>query len=64
LLTVAPSLPAESRCALILPDGGAGYLRTIYDDDWVAGRLGCSADELATLSASERPEPDPQPAAA
>jgi 2,3-diaminopropionate biosynthesis protein SbnA len=57
LLTVAPSLPAGSRCALILPDGGAGYLDTIYDDDWVAGRLGCSAGELAALTSTDRAEP-------
>jgi cysteine synthase A len=64
LLTVAPSLPAGRRCALILPDGGAGYLDTIYHDDWVTERLGCSAAELAGLIAIEGAEPDPQPAAA
>ena len=37
---------------------------TIYDDDWVAGKLGCSADELAALTATERAAPDAQPAAA
>jgi cysteine synthase A len=64
LLSVAPALPAGSRCALILPDGGAGYLDTIYDDDWVAGKLGCTSDELAGLTATGRAEPDPEPAAA
>ena len=64
LLAVAPSLPARSRCALILPDGGAGYLGTIYDDDWVASRLGCAAVELAALTSAARAEPDPEPAAA
>ena len=64
LLSVAPSLPPGSRCALILPDGGAGYLETIYDDDWVAARLGCPADELGALTASGRSERDPEPAPA
>jgi 2,3-diaminopropionate biosynthesis protein SbnA len=34
-------------CALILPDGGSGYLETVYDDAWVARALGCRSDELA-----------------
>ncbi len=63
LLAVAPGLPAGSRCALVLPDGGSGYLQTIYDDDWVAGRLGRSADELCRLLGDERSQPEP-PAAA
>ncbi len=61
LLAVVPSLPAGSRCALILPDGGAGYLDTIYNDDWVAGRLGRSADELREAIAPSEPEPEPEP---
>jgi cysteine synthase A len=64
LLKLPPVQPAGSRCALILPDGGAGYLDTIYDDDWVAGKLGCSTDELAALASTDRAEPDPEPAAA
>jgi len=47
LESVAPRLPDGSRCVLILPDGGAGYLRTVYDDDWVAQRLGLSPQDLA-----------------
>ena len=43
----------------ILPDGGAGYLDTVYDDEWVAGELGCSADELAALTAPTAPDPTP-----
>lgn len=38
-----------SRCALILPDGGAGYLDTVYDDGWVARELGCDPARLAAL---------------
>lgn len=52
LLALAPQLPAASRCALVFPDGGAGYLRTIYDDAWVADALGCPAGTLGALVAS------------
>jgi 2,3-diaminopropionate biosynthesis protein SbnA len=41
-----PSIEPGARCAIILPDGGAGYLDTVYDDEWVAAELGCPADEL------------------
>jgi cysteine synthase A len=47
LEAVAPQLPDGSRCALIFPDGGAGYLRTVYDDDWVAETFGLSLQHLA-----------------
>lgn len=47
--SLAPQMPDGSRCALILPDGGAGYLETIYDDDWVAGRLGRTPADVAAL---------------
>jgi 2,3-diaminopropionate biosynthesis protein SbnA len=40
-------LPAGSRCVAILADGGAGYLTTVYDDDWVQRELGCSRETLA-----------------
>jgi len=56
---VAQTMPAASRCALIFPDGGAGYLRTIYDDAWVADTLGCSADDLCALVAADSREPTP-----
>jgi 2,3-diaminopropionate biosynthesis protein SbnA len=49
LAAVAPSLPTGSRCALIFPDAGAGYLDTVFDDDWVAHELGCPPDRLAEL---------------
>ena len=65
LLLLAPSLPAGSRCALIFPDGGAGYLQTIYDDGWVAGRLGRSLDKLGNVVCRDRfadPEHEPAPA--
>jgi N-(2-amino-2-carboxyethyl)-L-glutamate synthase len=53
LESVAPFLPAGSRCALIFPDGGAGYLGTVYDDGWVADTLGVDAEDLAALVAGE-----------
>jgi 2,3-diaminopropionate biosynthesis protein SbnA len=47
LASLAPQLPDGSRCALVFPDGGAGYLRTVYDDEWVAATLGYTPGELA-----------------
>ncbi|HEY1538906.1 MAG TPA: 2,3-diaminopropionate biosynthesis protein SbnA [Solirubrobacteraceae bacterium] len=57
LETLAPQMAAGSRCALILPDGGRGYLRTVYDDDWVRETLGCPADELAAMVRAVAAEP-------
>lgn len=37
---IAPEIPADSTCVLILPDGGDRYLETIYDDAWVRDRFG------------------------
>ena len=59
LLAEAQTMPAASRCALIFPDGGAGYLQTIYHDAWVADTLGCSAGELGALVAAGGREPTP-----
>jgi len=47
LAGLAPTLAPGTRCAIILHDGGTGYLRTVYDDAWVEAELGCGADELA-----------------
>lgn len=44
---LAPEMVPGSRCALIFPDGGAGYLETVYDDEWVRRELGCEAATLA-----------------
>ncbi len=55
LRSMAPHMADGSRCALIFPDGGAGYLRTIYDDDWVAARLGRSADAIAARIGAQQP---------
>lgn len=46
---VAGTLPSRSRCVAILADGGSAYLETVYDDAWVAERLGCDARELDRL---------------
>jgi 2,3-diaminopropionate biosynthesis protein SbnA len=48
---VSASLPSGARCAAILPDGGAGYLETVYDDCWVERELGCRPRRLAALVA-------------
>ncbi len=53
LEALAPTMAPGSRCALIFPDGGTGYLRTVYDDGWVAEILGIGAAELAHLVAPE-----------
>lgn len=45
---IAPTLDAGSRCALILHDGGAGYLDTVYDDAWVTHELQCTPSALAS----------------
>jgi cysteine synthase A len=45
----AARMAAGDRCALIFPDGGAGYLTTLYDDAWVEAELGCAPDDLAAL---------------
>ncbi len=48
---VADQMAPGSRCAAILPDGGIGYLRTVYDDAWVQRELGCEPSALATAIA-------------
>ncbi len=42
----APRLPTGSQVVLLLHDGGAPYLDTVYDDDWVCRRLGLGAADL------------------
>lgn len=49
---LAPSLPPSSRSAVILADGGTGYLDTVYDDEWVERSLGCGPRRLADLVAA------------
>ena len=46
---VADELHPGTSCAVILPDGGSGYLKTVYDDAWVSGTLGCEPGALAGL---------------
>lgn len=45
----APAMPSGSSSVLILPDGGTGYLETVYDDDWVARELSCGPRQLEEL---------------
>ncbi len=52
---ILSSIEPGARCAIILPDGGAGYLDTVYDDDWVAAELGCSCGELERFVRGESP---------
>ena len=59
LESVAPLIPASSRCALVLPDGGSGYLHTVYDDRWVSTELGCKPDALAALVELQPSQPSP-----
>ncbi len=48
--SIAPLLEPGTSCAMIFPDGGEGYLRTAYDDAWVARELKVSPDELELLA--------------
>ncbi|HET6172749.1 MAG TPA: 2,3-diaminopropionate biosynthesis protein SbnA [Gaiellales bacterium] len=47
LESAAAQMAPGSRCAVIFPDGGSGYLDTVYDDAWVESELGCSPARLA-----------------
>jgi 2,3-diaminopropionate biosynthesis protein SbnA len=47
LESAAERMDPGSRCAVIFPDGGAGYLETVYDDGWVERELGCGPAQLA-----------------
>jgi 2,3-diaminopropionate biosynthesis protein SbnA len=47
----AAQMEPGSRCAAIFPDGGSGYLETVYDDAWVEKELGCGPARLAALVA-------------
>jgi 2,3-diaminopropionate biosynthesis protein SbnA len=53
LEALAGRMEPGSRCAAIFPDGGSGYLETVYDDTWVARELGCDAARLAALADQE-----------
>ncbi len=56
--SLADAIEPGSRCALILADGGAGYLDTVYSDEWVEAELGLEAGRVAELvsgSAGRRP---------
>jgi cysteine synthase A len=48
-LRLAPEMLPGTRCALIFPDGGAGYFGTVFDDGWVERELGVGAATLAAL---------------
>ncbi len=42
----AAQLPSGTQAVLLLHDGGAPYLDTVYDDDWVSRRLGFDVAHL------------------
>ncbi len=44
-----PSLEPGARCAMILADGGVGYLESVYDDEWVRRTLGVTPARLREL---------------
>jgi N-(2-amino-2-carboxyethyl)-L-glutamate synthase len=50
---LADEMAPGTSCAVILPDGGAGYLETVYDDSWVTESLACDPDALAGLIRGE-----------
>lgn len=52
VLRRAPELPEGSRVVAISPDLGERYVRTIYNDDWVAEKFGpgCIKEPADTLS--------------
>ena len=53
--SLAPLLDPGDRCAMILADGGEGYLGTVYDDEWVERELRVSPEELELLTGREDP---------
>ena len=55
LESMSPLLEPGARCAMILPDGGQGYLRTAYDDAWVERELGVTPEELNAAAGFESP---------
>jgi len=54
---LVPLLAQASRCAVILADGGAGYLTSVYDDPWVQRELRCEPDELASIGGRDAAAP-------
>ena len=56
-----PSIEPGAQCAIILPDGGAGYVDTVYDDEWVAAELGCTPAGLERAVRGDRNATVPSP---
>jgi 2,3-diaminopropionate biosynthesis protein SbnA len=57
IASLVGELAPGSRCAAIFPDGGAGYLDTVYDDAWVERELGCRSDQLAAMVEDDQAMP-------
>jgi cysteine synthase A len=51
---LAPAMVPGARCAMIFPDGGEGYMGTVYDDAWVERELGVTGPELRAMTGMER----------
>ncbi len=51
---IAPTLEPGARCAMVLADGGGGYLDTVYNDEWVERALGCEPSKLEAIVGSDR----------
>lgn len=47
LAMTGPRSAVAANVVLILPDGGEGYLGTVYDEDWVRSELGYGPDQVA-----------------
>ena len=54
---IEPLMEPGSRCAVVLPDGGGGYLETVFDDAWVSRELRCEPGDLAELVAATNRSP-------
>ena len=52
---LADELPGAARVAVIAPDGGSGYLETVYDDGWVERELGVTPEQLRRLVSGDVP---------
>jgi N-(2-amino-2-carboxyethyl)-L-glutamate synthase len=55
LSALAPELEPGSRVAAIFHDGGAGYLDTVYDDDWIRAELGYEPADVDAMIGNRPP---------
>lgn len=55
LTSLADELGEGARVAVIAPDGGSGYLDTVYDDTWVERELGVTPAGLRLILGEDIP---------